>query len=159
MNIIKQHIVLSLIRSGRYKLDPATGSVISSIGKQLRKLVPTKLYTGYLEYKLDIGFNETITVYGQGFSYLATYLTTYNPKFVIDHIDKNKANNKPSNLRCITQSENNHSNFKNRGGGKRTRLPIDQKMMLKSDWESGFSFVKLAEKYNITRQTASRLCQ
>src|SRR5687768_587112 len=116
MDIKKQHIVLNLIKSGRYSLNHETGEVISHIGKEPKVLQPIQHYTGYLQYNLDIGYNERISVYGQGFSYLAKWQTTYNPAFVIDHIDKDRANNRPNNLRCITEEENNKDNFiKNNG--------------------------------------------
>ena len=162
MNIKKQHIVLNLIRSGRYSLNPQTGDVVSHVGKEVRILKPIRLYTGYLQYVLDIGYNEQITVYGQGFSYLATYLNTYDPAFVIDHKDQDKANNKPDNLRCITEQENNKDNFKGSHGRKkgfrRVRLPIDVKQAIIELHKQGVSAVKLAAKYGCTRQTIANIC-
>lgn len=162
MNIKKQHIVLNLIRSGRYALNPQTGEIISLIGKAPRVLKPIQLYTGYLQYVLDIGYNETIAVYGQGFSYLATYLETYDPAYVIDHKDQDKTNNRPENLRCITEQENNKDNFKGIHGRKagfvRKRLPIDVKQAIIAANKEGVSFVKLAEKYGCTRQTIANIC-
>lgn len=158
MDIKKQHIVLNLIRSGRYTSDQA-GNVISHIGKNPRIIKPIEHYSGYLMYNLDIGFGEIVSVYGQGFSYLSKWLTTYNPAFVIDHIDRNKANNHPDNLRCITEKENNTATGNKQGSKiRRVRLPEDVKEAIKADHLAGISFVKLAVKYGTTRQTISKLC-
>lgn len=162
MDINKQHIVLNLIRSKRYELNHETGEIISNCGIKPRVLQPIKHYTGYLQYRLDIGFNSYIMVYGQGFSYLAKHLTPFNPLYVIDHIDKNKSNNRPDNLRCITEQENTTGNFNSKhglpAGFRRKRLPIDQKTEIIELHKQGISFVKLAEKYDVTRQTIASIC-
>lgn len=160
MNVKKQHIVLNLIKSGRYELNPETGEVISNIGKEKKVLKPIKHYSGYLQYHLDIGYQDSITVYGQGFSYLATWLETYNPAYVIDHIDHNKANNVPSNLRCITEKENLQDSgrpFGPNGPDARHRLPADIKAAIREEHKIGVSMVKLAVKYNTSRQTVSKI--
>lgn len=159
MELAKQHIVLSLIRSGRYELNHETGEIISNIGHEPRVLKPIKHYTGYLQYGLDIGFKQKIMVYGQGFSYLAKWLSTYDPKFVIDHKDGNKSNNLPSNLRCITEKENNNAPGNKRGSKiRRVRLPRGTKLQIIEEAAAGVSFVKLAERYGTTRQTVSKIC-
>lgn len=162
MDINKQHIVLNLIRSKRYELNHETGDIISNCGLEPRVLKPIKHYTGYLQYRLDIGFNGYIMVYGQGFSYLAKHLTPFNPMYVIDHIDKNKGNNRPDNLRCITEQENTAGNFNGRHGlapgFRRKRLPVDQKTEIIELHKQGISFVKLAERYEVTRQTIAAIC-
>jgi hypothetical protein len=155
MNIIKQHVVLNLLRSGRYSVNEQ-GEVVSNIGRETRILKPIKLYTGYLEYRLDVGFNEAIMVYGQGIVYLATYLQTFDPTRVIDHKDGNKANNKPDNLRCITTQENNRHNFHGPNGTRqsiRKRLAPDEIAAILNGHEMGISNVKLAQRYSVTRQT------
>jgi anaerobic ribonucleoside-triphosphate reductase len=160
MNIKKQHIVLNLIKSGRYELNPETGEVISNIGKEKRVMKPIKHYSGYLQYCLDIGYGEQIMVYGQGFSYLATWLEPYNPTYIIDHKDQNKANNVPSNLRCITQKENLKDNGRPFGKNRsdaRHRLPASIKAEIIEGHKLGISQVRLAEKYNTTRQTVAKI--
>lgn len=161
MNIFKQHVILNLIRSNRYVLDHETGNIISNIGIAPRVIKPIVHYSGYLQYVLDIGFNERITVYGQVFSFLAKHLSTYDPVLVIDHGDKNKANNKPDNLRCITEKENLagpwRNGNKNGARNKKPRLSMAVKEAIKADFIAGISQVKLAEKYNTTRQTIARI--
>lgn len=159
MDIIKQHVVLNLVRSGRYELNHETGEILSNIGKDKRSLSPIEHYTGYLQYALDIGFNARIMVYGQVFSYLAKWLTTYDPKMVIDHKDKVKQNNRPDNLQCVSEQVNNGDNGGSTRGKtiKRVRLPIDQKEAIRLDFESGISMTKLAIKYGTTRQTVSKI--
>lgn len=160
MNVKKQHIVLNLIKSGRYELNPETGEVISNIGKEKRVMKPIQHYSGYLQYSLDIGYGEQIMVYGQGFSYLATWLETYNPAYVIDHKDRNKANNVPSNLQCITQKENLKDNGRPFGKNRsdaRHRLPSSIKAEIIEGHKLGISQVKLAAKYNTTRQTVAKI--
>ena len=159
MNIKKQHIVLNLIASGRYSLNDQTGEIISHIGKEPRVLQPIAHYNGYKQYNLDVGYNERIMIYGQGFSYLYKWRTTFDPAFVIDHIDGDKSNNKPDNLRCITQKDNNNASGNRLGSKiKRVRLPIDVKTAIIQAHKDGVSFVKLAAKYGTTRQTIARLC-
>lgn len=160
MEIHKQHIVLNLIRSKRYVLDPLTGGIISNIGKEPRILKPNIHYSGYLQYCLDIGFNTSIQVYGQGFTYLATWLHTYDPAFVIDHIDRDKANNKPDNLRCITEKENTRHDYYrgSKPGGRKVRIPIDQRHEIRKLALIGVSYCKLAKQFNTTRQTVSAIC-
>lgn len=157
MRVDKQHIVLNLIKSGRYTSNQETGEIISNIGNEPRIIRPIALYNGYLQYRLDLGFNEHIMVYGHQFSYLARWMTTYDPKFVIDHIDNNKTNNHPDNLRCITQRENTEGNVKNRGKGSKTRLPADQREQIRQLHSQGVSAVKIAAQFNITRQTVAKI--
>lgn len=162
MDIKKQHIVLNLIRSGRYTLDASTGDVISHIGKEPRVLKPIKHYSGYLQYILDIGFNDRINVYGQGFAYLARWMTTYDPKYVIDHKDRDKSNNRPDNLQCITEQQNTAGNFHGQHGVKpgttRLRLPDSAKEEIREGHKLGMSFVRLAKAYKTTRQTVAKIC-
>lgn len=159
MQLFKQHVILNLIHSKRYELDPLTGNIISNIGKEKRVLKPIEHYSGYLQYVLDIGFNERINVYGQGFSYLATYKEVFNPKYVIDHKNEIKSDNRPDNLRCITESENlrGHVRHGSKKGVEKKRLPIDQKEAIKQDFKLGLSQVKIAKKYNTTRQTVAKI--
>lgn len=160
MNIEKQHIILSLLASGRYEVDLETGLIYSNIGKEKRLLKPIKHYSGYLQYVLDIGFSQRINAYGQGIVYLARFKTVYNPAFVIDHIDKDKANNRANNLRCITEAENNAGNgkgYEHPKGYKRIRLPQDLKQEIRDKAANGVSFVRLAKEYRITRQTVARI--
>lgn len=158
MEVIKQHAVLNLIKSGRYSLDPDTGNVLSNIGKEQRVMSGIKHYTGYVQYCLDIGYTHRIMVYGHVFAYLATWLETYDPKLVIDHIDNVKDNNKPDNLRTLTQKQNTEGNIKNRGKGSKYRLSADSKARIRGENKEGVSFVKLAEKWGISRQTIARIC-
>lgn len=161
MDINKQHIVLNLIRSGRYRVDFETGDVYSNVGLSERIMKPLRHYSGYLQYCLDIGFNHRIMVYGQGISFLAMYLETYDPKFVIDHKNGNKSDNRPENLRCITHAEN----LKDNGGHtkgkriKRVRIPVDQRHAIREGAKLGISHVKLAEQYHTTRQTIARIVE
>lgn len=162
MDIRKQHIVLNLIKSGLYTLESSTGDVISLIGR-VKVLQPNRLESGYLQYNLAMGFGKYIPVYGQAFSYLFKYLRVYDPSHVIDHIDKNKSNNRPDNLRCITERENNSDNFlKNYGRLRekkpRVRLSPDIRSEVREAAKEGVSFVKLAKRYGTTRQTISKVC-
>lgn len=160
MDLVKQHVVLSLIRLGRYELDPETGNIFTNTGTEKRILAPIRYYTGYIQYTLNIGFNQKIMVYGHVFSYLATWLTTYNPAFVIDHIDHDKSNNRPGNLRCITQSENvrhAQSSGRRNPAKKQIRLPPDQKELIRNEAIQGISQLKLSEKYGVSRHTIASI--
>lgn len=159
MDINKQHIVLNLLRSGRYRVDQETGDVYSNIGLAERLLSPIVHYSGYLQYSLDIGYTHKIMVYGQGISFLSRYLTTYNPKFVIDHINKVKSDNRPVNLRCITEAENLAGNqgYAKDMKIKRTRIPVDQRELIREQSKLGVSNVKLAKQFNVTRQTVAKI--
>ena len=163
MDIKKQHIILSLINSGRYECDIETGEIYSNAHGTKRLKKPIEHYSGYLQYHLDIGFCETIQVYGQGFNYLFKWRKTYDPKFVIDHINGIKNDNRPENLRCITHRENTKGNFKGvvgvKKGSIRFRLPEDAKQAIKDKAAMGISYTKLAAEYGTTRQTVSTICK
>lgn len=162
MDIRKQHIVLNLIKSGHYVSDEATGGIISLLNKP-KLLQPNRLDSGYYQYNLQLGYGKSIPVYGHAFTYLARHLKTYDPAYVIDHIDKNKSNNRADNLRCITEAENNGANFlanygRLRDYKPRIRLSVDIRNEIREASKEGVSFVKLAKKYGTTRQTISKVC-
>lgn len=160
MEIQKQHIILNLINSGRYEADLETGKIYSNIGLEKREMSGFINVQGYLQYTLDLGFGSQIMVYGQGFIYLAKWRQTFNPKFVIDHLNKIKSDNRADNLRCVTEAVNLNyeANRKERTATLvRVRLPIDVKEAIRAEAANGVSYVKLAKKYNTTRQTVSSI--
>jgi hypothetical protein len=141
-------------------VDLETGDIISNIGVSPRIMSFGKI-NGYRQYHLDLGHEEQISAYGQCIVYLAKYRTTYNPKYVIDHMDKIRDNNKADNLRCITHKENLQGDWRNkkREFKPKFRLPIDQKLLIRKKRMEGDSYCRLAREFKVTRQTVARICR
>jgi HNH endonuclease len=161
MKVSKQLIVLGLFKIKRYSVNVMTGDIISHCGLQDRILAKHILPSGYVQYGLDMGFKEIIPVYEHQLVYLYHYNTTYNPKYVIDHIDRNKQNNSIDNLRCITQVENMDIPDKGKGFAKgtrkRVRIPLSERHLILKGWQEGKSHVQLGLEFKTTRQTVSRI--
>lgn len=138
-------------------IKPETGEIFIN-----GKLQTGNNLNGYLQYTISLGFSQGVfAVYGHCLVYLWLY-GTYSPELVVDHIDRDRSNNRKENLRCITQRENvQHTPFRkpwtkqNERGPQ--RLPEDMRRDVFADSHNGMSFVKIAKKYNITRQSASRI--
>lgn len=102
----KQLHVLSILKSKYYKvINGETHYLCKSTGKYI-KMSPCKLPTGYSQLILwDRKNNNREVVYTHIISYLSEY-GEYEEGLEIDHIDRNKQNIHPSNLRAITSKKN-----------------------------------------------------
>ena len=95
----------------RYKYDPETGKLFNrKTGRELK----AKKGNGYLAADFD-----GINCYVHRIVWCIAY--GREPQYTIDHIDRNKQNNRLSNLRDVTMSENNlNKDFKpNKDTGQR----------------------------------------
>lgn len=107
MKASKQLIVKSILDTGLYSIDIENG-LIYSIRKRGKSLLsPLTLPTGYQQLILFKGRGTGVksVVYVHQIVYMAAN-GLYNETLTIDHIDGNKANNKLSNLRLLTQRDN-----------------------------------------------------
>lgn len=97
---------LMIFKEKGWTCNPKTGDVFSHTGN----IVNGSLYkNGYIMLSLRLK-DETIRVYKHQLCYyLETGLYT-NKDENIDHIDRNRINNKINNLRIITQEQNNFNN-------------------------------------------------
>ena len=158
--LLKQYIILHLLNSKRYSYDVEKDIVISHIGKQPRERCYTNV-NGYKQYVLDIGFNQRIVVYGHLISYLNHWKQPFDPQYVIDHIDRNKANNHWSNLRIVTQKQNivntTRTDRTTTAGLQRVRHTLDTKLAMYKDFLDDMSYVAIAKKYKTTRQTVAKI--
>ena len=158
-HLLKQVIVLELLNSKRYSYDVEKDIVISHIGKQPRVIGFTDI-NGYKQYGLDTRFKTSVRVYGHLISYLNHWKQPFDPQYVIDHIDRNKANNHWSNLRIVTQKENlENSDRQSTKGSKieRVRHDVSTKQAMYKDFLDDMSYVAIAKKYKTTRQTVARI--
>jgi hypothetical protein len=96
---MKREDKLKLFKELGWKYDPNTGEIYSHTGKKLNQ-------KGNNYIKCVIEYNkQSITVQ----SHQLAWFLHYNEvaPYVIDHIDRNKRNNKISNLRSVTSQQNN----------------------------------------------------
>lgn len=152
MRVDKQLIVLGLIQSGRYTVDADNGRVISLIGKEPRIMKPNVLPSGYEQLTLDMGFGGRFNAYTHQVVYLYKY-GVYNPDYTIDHIDREKGNNKITNLRCVSYTDNiaNSDNSRNTGKGKPRKTEQEKDIMVKL-YKEGFSIAEIAKQHQCARQ-------
>jgi hypothetical protein len=133
---------------GKYFLDMATGMVLSRLGSLNRH--------GYEQVRVRNNKNEL--------SHRVIWETLNGPipdGLVINHIDSDRSNNRPSNLECVTQLENvQHAiakgHYKNcreyaRGAySTSSKLSHEQRNELISRYRAGESAVALAMSYSLT---------
>ena len=80
-----------------FKYDVETGNIFNISGN---KINPNKEGYVYLTYRID---NKCYTLQGHHYAFYKVY--GYVPE-IIDHIDRNKSNNKINNLRSVSLNEN-----------------------------------------------------
>jgi hypothetical protein len=98
MKSAKQLKVLDMLFSDRYKVINDSIYRMSK-GKWL-VMKPSTLPTGYQQYTLSINKNSVV-VYRHIAVYLADKHLPYPEGYAIDHIDRDKSNNSPENLRAV----------------------------------------------------------
>jgi len=163
MDIKNQYIALGLMATKRIIVDPDKGLILN---KDKKPYSPINI-DGYLQYSVSLGHSAGIfTAYGHCLVYLWIH-GTFDPKLVIDHKDRNRGNNAISNLRCITQRENIiHSHKIERKawtaqpGHNQRKLPLSTHKEIYDLWfTDGLSWMEIADKLGISRQTAARIAK
>jgi hypothetical protein len=95
---MKREDKLKLFKELGWRYDPSTGDIFSHTGKK-----PNQKGNGYIKcvvwYK-----NKSVTLQSHQ---LAWFLYYNEVALYVDHIDRNKRNNKIDNLRSVTSQENN----------------------------------------------------
>jgi len=156
MDVKNQYAVLGLIATGKIQVDAEQGIIYNRKGKPYSG----NLITGYLQHCfLMFNGHPPLMVYAHCVVYLSKY-GAFNPKMVIDHMDRNRANNSIHNLRCITQSENTkHSPERahHQEGFRSRRATQQEREEILLLTRQGRSQVSLAAKFGMTRQTIKRI--
>lgn len=147
MRIDRQMIVLGLLSAGRYTVDLEKGNVISLIGKEPRVMAGLTLPTGYKQVGLDMGYGNSIMVFTHQVMYLAEY-GSYNPKYTIDHRDRNPSNNCIYNLNCGSHADN-VANTEKRAGKRafKPRKTEQEKQRMVEMYLAGNSAASIAREF------------
>lgn len=160
MELKNQFIAIGMMAQGMIKVEADTGLIYGNG----HLLTPNEI-NGYLQYTFNMGHSGGIfSAYGHCLVYLTTY-GTYNPKYVIDHIDRDRGNNSLSNLRCCTQADNVSRTYTEgtrkpyKSHIQQRKLPTDAHKMIYDLNHNGMSFCGIAEKMGCSRQTASRIAK
>lgn len=107
MNIEKQSKVMDILTTGRYKV--VGNDVLTFKRNEWRVLTGNTLPSGYRQHTLFNGKRGVngikVIVYQHILCYIA-HNGAYPANYVIDHIDKDKTNNRIDNLRAIEQKHN-----------------------------------------------------
>lgn len=104
--------ILKVLESGKVRVEPETGRVYSYVkGDYYKKLLNNAGYE-FLDWKF-LGKRKSVLVHR--IIYLAAKGRIGRGK-VIDHIDRDRANNRIDNLRAVSQRQN----LKNRGKEQKT---------------------------------------
>lgn len=155
MKTQNQYVILGLFHSGTIKVRPETGEILTKKGKPYSG----SQLNGYWQHTFKLSGDYQIGVFAHNIVYLWVY-GAYKPELVIDHKDHNRGNNCISNLRAITQSENLQYE-PNRKIGENShfyaRVTLENRYAILQSTREGESQLKIAKKYNITRQTVSRI--
>lgn len=87
-----------VLKSKGYTYNPDTGKIHNPKGKE----ITAKNHSGYIV--IGVSYKPSISLYGHHFAW---YITYGDVKFkLIDHINKNKSDNRIENLRILTHQQN-----------------------------------------------------
>lgn len=99
--------------------DPDTGIFVwikARRGTRAGSIAGSKMPAGYIQIRIDQDsyYAHRLAIF---------YVTKTMPENIVDHIDGSKSNNKFSNLRCVTQCENqqNRTKANRRVGGRSSK--------------------------------------
>jgi hypothetical protein len=152
-------LILGLLESGRIKVTE-DGNVLRKNSKGYREMA----------YTLDSGY-YVITIYVEGKQkqfkvHRIVFLSMYGnipEQYVVDHIDRNRVNNHPSNLRAIPRYLNTARHFTNGNAGEvngSALLKSEEVISILHEYIFGKqSQYALAEKYGVDRQTVGDILQ
>lgn len=136
-----------------------TGKVFSRKYGKLRELKYYVNSKGYMMYRLSI--EGKVKQYSAHHLVYYCYVSRFDTKdgLVIDHIDGDKKNNTPENLRRVTNRVNcNNPNTKIYGKTPKNKLDLDVNY-IKSQVELGRSFTSLGKELGCSKSTIkNRFC-
>ena len=130
-----------------------TGEVFSGKYNKSRKLKPYINSKGYVMYRLCV--NGKVKQYSAHHLVYYCYVNKFDTSdgLQIDHVDGNKTNNTPSNLRRVTCKVNcNNPSTKVFGRAPSNKLSLDVSY-IKSQVNSGRTFNSLAKELGCSRST------
>lgn len=93
---------LEAFKKSRILVNTKSGEVFGIRGK----LIDSKTSHGYIKCGLNIKGFKTIHVFAHQLIWYMEYNEVIERPYVIDHIDRNKSNNRIDNLRKCTHNEN-----------------------------------------------------
>ncbi|WP_051591213.1 HNH endonuclease [Bacillus sp. UNC438CL73TsuS30] len=149
MNVRRLIRLLEIVGHGKYCVDTATGTVISTKGKPMRPY----LVNGYEKIKL---YHK-----GKAYSYRVHELVAFFEEYdllnqTVNHIDGDKRNNRAVNLECISMAEN-LRHAKELGllnapkGEKHSKLKADEVRAIRAKYlEDKVTLQALAAEYEIS---------
>lgn len=85
----------------------------------------------------------------------SAFLGPIPPGHTVDHIDRNRANNRPKNLRFATRAAQAKNRAKTTGGSK---LSHEKALEIHELVSSGVTVTEIAARFGITRRSATRVC-
>lgn len=149
MKLERQLYIISLFDCGLYKM--IEGELFRH-RKDLEyiKMKGIQFETGYCQYQLQSN-GKRITAYRHQISYLY-YYGQYPENYVIDHLNRDKSNCLPENLRAVTQKVNVQNSEKpNRSNVKLNTLRSEEIKTIRKLNNEGMSQNAISKKMNLHR--------
>ncbi len=158
MKTEKQHKVLKCIASGKYKINPLTGTIYyHNKGRdEWIKKIATQLDSGYRQHIL---YNSKrgkesikVCVYEHHIIYLHSY-GLFDETMEIDHIDKKTFNNRVENLRLLTPLENKQNRNKPQLARENKKVRAEHIIRMIELHKEGRSNVAIGKYMGLSRVT------
>ncbi len=148
----KQIIVNDIISTGRYK--EVNGEIYSFRKNNWMKLKPNKLNTGYHQLKIfngKRGYNGlSAVVYVHQLVYMLNF-GIYQDGFEIDHINRNRLDNKINNLRAVDTKSNNKNRDNPVRNEKLKPIRSNEIKLIRLMLDQNFSHTYIANELNLNR--------
>lgn len=152
MKIEKQKIVLEILSTGRYK--EINGEIYSYRKKDWFKLSPNKLKTGYQQVKIFNGKRSGKGLSAVVYVHQLVYLLNnglYQDGFEIDHINRNRLDNRINNLKAVSTRANNANRTNPIKIGSYKPIRSNEIKLIRSMLDLNMSHSKIANELNLNR--------